>query len=314
MKISELKRQAKKSNPEAIKVYPVRAYGMQLWIFLWANIGFLTSTTILLLHSLVGSFWTIVLAVPLVVIIHAILPWTRRPKPNLKIASFASPYLERILKILYPILSRLEKWVGKWIQPEPILLIQSKDELIEILKHNAEEFDHVSKDELSIAANALEFGDKIIGDHMTPLNSVHFISSEELLGPVVLGELHDSGFSRFPVYQGSNQHVIGTLFLKDALNVKTEKPAKAVMRPDVYFINELQTLDHALQAFIKTKHHMFIVINEFEDIVGLFSIEDVLEQIIGKPITDEFDQFDDMRAVAKNVANKKHAEHEPEHV
>jgi CBS domain containing-hemolysin-like protein len=263
---------------------------------------------------LIGSIWTIVVTVPLVVLIHAILPWTRRPKPSLHMAAIVSPYIERLLRILFPILKWFEMGVGRWIQPEPLLLIQSKDELLEILRHNAEEFDHVSHDELKIAENALVFGDKLIGDYMTPLNTVHFISFEEQLTPVVLGELHDSGHSRFPVFQGSNQNVVGTLLLKDALRVKNSKSAGDIMRQDVYYINEQQTLDHAMQAFIKTKHHMFVVVNEFEDIVGVLSIEDVLQQIIGHPLLDEFDKFDDLREVAKIAAKQKQQAHKAEEV
>jgi CBS domain containing-hemolysin-like protein len=314
MSIPELKRQARKGNPDALKVYPVRAYGVQLWILMWAILGFMTSCIVILLDSLLGPFWTILINVPLIIVIHSILPWTRRPKPSLHMAAIVSPYVERVLRFLFPILKWFEKWVGRWIQPEPMLLIQSKDELIEILHHNAEEFDHVNKDELKIAENALVFGEKLIGDVMTPLNTVHFVAEEELLTPVVLGELHDSGHSRFPVFQGSNQNVIGTLFIRDALRVKTPKAAKDIMRHDVYYINEQQTLEHALQAFIKTKHHMFIVVNEFEDVVGILSVEDVVEQIVGKPLLDEFDKYDDLREVAKRTAKQKHQEHEQQHV
>lgn len=314
MTIPELKRQARKGNPDAIKVYPVRAYGIQLWIFMWSILGLMTSAIVVLLDSLLGPFWTILINVPLIIVIHSILPWTRRPKPSLHMAAVVSPYVERILRVLFPILKWFERWVGRWIQPEPMLLIQSKDELIEILHHNAEEFDHVNKDELKIAENALVFGEKPIEEVMTPLNAVHFIAEEEQLTPVVLDELHKTGHSRFPVYQGSNQNVIGTLFFRDALRLKTPKPVRDVMRHDVFYINEQQTLDHALQAFIKTKHHLFIVVNEFEDVVGVLSVEDIVKQIVGKPLLDEFDQFDDLREVAKRTAKQKHQEHEQQHV
>ncbi len=314
MSITELKRQARAGNPDAVVVYPVRAYGMQLWILLWSILGFLTTCIILVLHSMVGSWLTILVNVPLIVTIHAVLPWTRRPKPSLHMAAIVSPYVEKILRLFFPVLKWLEKWIGRWIQPEPLLLIQSKDELVEILHHNAEEFDHVSKDELKIAENALLFGDKLVGDHMTPLNAVFFVSAEETLTPVVLGEMHTAGHSRMPVYQGSNQNIVGTLYLKDAARIKQPKPVSEVMRPDVYYVNEQQTLDHALKGFLRTKHHMFVVVNEFEDVVGILTIEDVLEQVIGSPIRDEFDQFDDMRAVAAHTATAKHKAHVGEHV
>jgi metal transporter CNNM len=300
MTIPELKRQAHRGNLDARVVYPVRAYGIQLWVILWSMQGIVTSGIVLLLHSLIGALWTIIATVPLIIILHAILPWSRWPKPDLHLAALTSPIIERVLRLLYPILHLAERAMGHWIQPEPILLIQSKDELLEILRHNAEEFDHVNPDELRIAENALLFGDKLIGDYMTPLHKIHFIKSEEALTPVVLGELHNSGHSRFPVMQGSNQNIIGTLYLKDALQVKNSKLVKDVMRPEVYFINERQTLDHALKAFLKVRHHMFVVVNEFEDVVGVLAMEDVLEEIIGHQIMDEFDQFDDLKAVAKH--------------
>jgi CBS domain containing-hemolysin-like protein len=308
MTIAELRRQAHAGNLDAKVVYPVRAYGIQLWMVLWSWQGIITSGIVLLLHNLVGAVWTLVVAIPLVVLVHAILPWSRWPKPNLHLAAIVSPALERILKILYPVLHFGERAVGRWILPEPILLIQSKDELLEILRHNAEEFDHVNPDELKIAENALVFGDKLIGDHMTPLKAIYFVKADEHLTPVVLGELHNSGYSRFPVIQGTNQNIIGTLFIKDAMQTKEPKSIKDVMRPEVYFINEHQTLDHALKAFLRVRHHMFVVVNEFEDVVGVLSVEDVLEQIIGRQMGDEFDQFDDKKAVAKHHSNKKSQE------
>jgi CBS domain containing-hemolysin-like protein len=287
---------------------------MQLWMLLWAIMGFLTSCIILLFHALVGPFWTILINVPFIVLIHAVLPWTRRPKPNLHMAAIVSPYVEKVLRALFPLLRGLEKWIGRWIQPEPLLLIQSKDELLEILRHNADEFDHINREELKIAENALTFGEKLVGDCMTPLNTINFISAIEQLTPVVLGELHDSGHTCFPVFQGSNQNIVGTLFLRDVLKAKGNKTVGDVMRPDVFYINENQTLDYSLRAFLRTKHHTFVVVNEFEDVVGLLTIDDVLAQIIGHPILDEFDQFDDLRAVAKQTAKQKQVARELEHV
>lgn len=317
MSVRELKRQARNGNPDAVKVYPVRAYGMQLWILMWVVLGFLTTSVILLIKDVFGDWggWiALLINVPLIVVLHAILPWSKRPKPSLKLAAKASPTAEWILRKTYPLLKHLEKWVGRWIQPEPFMLIQSKEELLEILQHNAEEFDHISKHELKIAENALTFGEQPVGDFMTPLNTVHFVSAEEVLTPVVIGELHDTGHSRFPVYQGSNQNIIGTLYLRDAIRVKNPKAVSSVMRPDVLYINELQNLDYALNGFIKTRHHLFVVVNEFEDVVGVISIEDVIERIIGHPIKDEDDQFDDLREVAKQKAVKKHEDREEQRV
>ena len=153
------------------------------------------------------------------------------------------------------------------------------------------------------------FGEKLVQDHMTPLNTVLFVAADEELSPVVIGELHDSGHSRFPVFQDTNQNVIGTLYLRDAIRLKKLKTAQKVMRDDVYYIKEQQPLDVALHGFIKTRHHLFVVVNEFEDVVGVITIEDVIEQIIGHPVHDEDDRFDSTRAIARANAAKKNSEH-----
>jgi Mg2+/Co2+ transporter CorC len=68
-------------------------------------------------------------------------------------------------------------------------------------------------------------------------------------------------------------------------------------------------LYQVLHAFLKTKHHQFIVVNSFEEYTGIVTIEDVLEQVIGHKIEDEFDKYDDMRAVAQHQAQKEHDSH-----
>ncbi len=75
------------------------------------------------------------------------------------------------------------------------------------------------------------------------------------------------------------------------------------------YVHEDFTLMRVLQAFLKTKRHLFLVVNSFEELVGIITIEDVLEQMIGRPIVDEFDKYDDLRAVAAAAAKKEHAEH-----
>jgi CBS domain containing-hemolysin-like protein len=141
---------------------------------------------------------------------------------------------------------------------------------------------------------------------MIPNSVVKTISVDELLSPVVIGELHDSGYSRFPVV--SKKDFVGMLYMKDAVNVKNNKSVKDVMHPEVYYLNEEQNLQVALKAFLKTKHHLFMVVNGYEDVVGIITIEDVLEQIIGDKIIDEFDQYDDLKLMAQRLAQEKRDE------
>jgi CBS domain containing-hemolysin-like protein len=308
--IKELKRQAQAGDELAKRVFPVRAHGIQLWFILYFT---LSATALIAITSFSGALWIFIILAPLIASLAIIVPRTQRP--SLHAAAVVSPVLERILRLFFPILRHVESAIVKLTHhPEPVHFVRSKEELLDVLAESTAHFDHAGKNELQIAANALTYGELVVSDYMTPLNAVTFLAESDSLTPVVLGELHDTGHSRFPVYRGNNQQIVGTLYLKDALNSKSPKPAKEVMRNDIYYINEQTNLDKALAAFIKTKHHLFIVVNEFEDVVGVITIEDVLEQIIGSPILDEFDQFDDLRAVAHQNAKAKREEASGEHV
>jgi len=121
--------------------------------------------------------------------------------------------------------------------------------------------------------------------------------------------LHQKGHSRLPVIDGDIDHVIGILHLQSllALDIKRSVTAEKAMEPRVYYIRQDQTLQHALAAFLRTHHHLFIVVNEFRETVGLLTLEDVIEALLGRKIIDEFDAHDDLRAVAlRNINHNNH--------
>ena len=143
-----------------------------------------------------------------------------------------------------------------------------------------------------------------------PKRVVSEVLSTDVIGPVLMGELHATGHSRFPVRDaGEKEVIVGVLHARDMVHQMESKPVREVMRSQVQFVHEDYTLYQTLQAFLKTKQHLFVVVNEFEEYVGIVTIEDVLEQVIGRPILDEFDQYDDLRAVAASAAQKDHARH-----
>ena len=140
---------------------------------------------------------------------------------------------------------------------------------------------------------------------MTPRRMAKLVAQDDTLGPQLLSELHESGHSRFPVVREELKYnFVGTLYIRDLALEKSSKKVKEVMTKDVQYVHEEKSLDFALRTFLKTRHHLLVVVNSFEEFVGLLSIEDVLEEIIGKEIIDEFDKHDDLRAVAKSLAEE----------
>lgn len=185
-------------------------------------------------------------------------------------------------------------------------VISSREELSKLVN---ESLSVLTPQEKLLIVNGLQFSDKTVKSVMTPRGVIASIKKGEFLGPVTLNDLHKLGHSRLPVINGDIDHVVGVLHIKDLLNLDEKKSmaAEKAMEDKVYYINEEQNLDQALAAFIKTHHHLFIVINEYRETVGLLTLEDVIEELLGRKIVDEFDMHTDLRAVAKRNLDKNNS-------
>ena len=188
--------------------------------------------------------------------------------------------------------------------------IDSRQELQHLI---AESGAILSADERRLIMNGLSFQDQLVSSIMTPRTVIDTIKHGEFLGPLTLDELHKKGHSRLPVIKEDIDHVIGILHLQSllALDIKRSVTAEKAMEQKVHYIRQDQTLQHALAAFLRTRHHMFIVVNEFRETVGLITLEDTMEALLGRRIIDEYDMHEDLRAVAlrnprDNNEPKKH--------
>jgi CBS domain containing-hemolysin-like protein len=287
---------ARKGDATAAKLYPLRARGsaVLLTIELIHSI-FLSAFVVLLSRTyyppLAGLVVLVISFVGFIIVSELYL------KPfGLRLLVWFSRALLALTHLLKPITLPLGRIFDRFIAEEPAVI--TKQELQDKL-HSVEPADtDLTANEIRILRHTLSFGDKTVHDIMTPQGVVVSLAAHETLSPVVLDELHKSGHSRFPVL-GPKKEVIGMLYVRDLIEIKTHALVQEVMHPKVYFVNEERELDHVLQAFLRTKQHMFMVVNAYAEIVGVITVEDVMEQILGKPIIDEFDKYDDMRAVAE---------------
>ena len=166
----------------------------------------------------------------------------------------------------------------------------NREGLIEILR-NAENRNLLDADALLMIEGALHVSETHVRDIMVPRVQMIIIDNnakpEEILKSVV-----ESGHSRFPVIGDSNDEIEGILLAKDLLNYYADPDKnfdiKDVMRPTV-FIPESKRLNVLLREFRMSRNHMAIVVDEYNGVAGLVTIEDVIEEIIGE-IEDEHDR------------------------
>ena len=234
-------------------------------------------------------------------------PLGRLPYVRKRVAGLYGKYEVQVLDFV----AKHQKvvWWLRSVAPEiSDVQIHSKDEL----EHLVQNAGHVlTDDQKKLLLGSLAFDTRVVHDSMTPRTMIESIKKSEMLGPLVLDALHKSGHSRFPVIANDIDHIVGTLYLRDVLKIDSARKYTATvetaMDKHVYYIHEDQTLVHALNAFLKTHHHLFIVINEFRETVGILSLEDTMEALLGKKIVDEFDDHDDLRAVAARKAKSHRA-------
>lgn len=304
----ELKRRARSGDKRAQALFRVCTYERSLDVLLW--LAGTASAAIMVIWSARTSWW---LAVMVMAVSAWLLVWARFTAWGWAgaAAAFAAPYYAAVLSFLEPALSPLAKFLAPDISIHTGMY-EKKDLQELLISQNRQQDNRISESDLKIAYNALEFGQKTVGQVMTPLRQVKMVGANENIGPLLMDELHKSGFSRFPVVKDTSKsaapQIVGTLHLNSLIGYEGNGKVKDLAENKVYFINEDSTLDQALSGFLKTHHHLMVVVNSFEETVGVLALEDVIEQILGKQIIDEFDNYADLRAVASRQAGDESAQ------
>jgi magnesium and cobalt transporter len=177
--------------------------------------------------------------------------------------------------------------LAEFIHPGP----DSTDELIETLAE-AQDNNIIGAESRLMLEGVIRMADMTAGDVMVPATRMDFLD----IGSTMDGLMHqviDAAHSRFPVFEGERENIIGILLAKDLLKLQRapELNIRALIRPAV-FVPESKGLNDLLRDFRGNRNHLAIVIDEFGRVAGLITIEDVLEQIVGE-IEDEFDMPED---------------------
>lgn len=156
--------------------------------------------------------------------------------------------------------------------------------------------------------SVMDFYDLTVRQVMVPRNEIVSVPADATLERVIR-VMVEQQHSRVPVYEGSPEHIIGILYAKDMWPLwQEQKRAEAMGRPPREFrlramlhphkvVPETKSLHQLLAEFQQSRYHMAMVVDEFGTIVGLVTVEDVLEQIVGE-IRDEHDLPEPARAAS----------------
>ena len=167
--------------------------------------------------------------------------------------------------------------------------LHSPEEL-ELIVSESAEGGIFNEEEEEMILNIFDFSDRQVGQVMTPRRKVQAIAHDMPLDEL-LRLVAASNYSRFPVYEGDLDHVIGILHLKDLvyhrLHSQGDLDLRLLLRP-APAVPEYQSVEKLLTAFKQQRIHMAIVLDEFGGMAGVVTLEDLIEEVVGE-VRDEFD-------------------------
>lgn len=175
------------------------------------------------------------------------------------------------------------------IEPVPHDEIHTEEELKLIIAESAEG-GAIHASERELIQNVFDFDDRTVRQVLKPRNQISALDVKTPLNEAIDYTIAE-GYSRYPVYEGSLDNIIGFVLVKDLLaHLRDPKDGVKLrdMLRNIHFISSSKKISQVLRLFQQHKNQMAIVVNEFGGTVGLITLEDILEELVGE-IQDETD-------------------------
>ncbi|XP_053500794.1 metal transporter CNNM4 isoform X4 [Ictalurus furcatus] len=305
-----------KEKRYARKIEPIRRKGNYLLCSLLLGNVLVNTTLTILLDDLIGSgFGAVVASTVGIVIFGEIVPQALCSRHGLAVGANTILLTKFFMLLTFPLSFPISKLLD-WVLGQEIGTVYNREKLVEMLKVT-EPYNDLVKEELNMIQGALELRTKTVEDVMTPLNNCFMIKSDAVLDFNTMSEIMESGYTRIPVYEDERSNIVDILYVKDLAFVDpddctTLKTVTKFYNHPVHFVFHDTKLDAMLEEFKKGKSHLAIVqrVNNegegdpFYEVLGLVTLEDVIEEIIKSEILDESDLYTDNRNKKKVDPNK----------
>uniref|UniRef100_A0A3P8TV43 Metal transporter n=1 Tax=Amphiprion percula TaxID=161767 RepID=A0A3P8TV43_AMPPE len=295
----------------AKKIEPVRSQGNYLLCSLLLGNVLVNTTLTILLDDIAGSgLIAVVMSTIGIVIFGEIVPQAICSRHGLAVGA-NTIFLTKFFMLLtfpasYPVSKLLDYLLG-----QEIGTVYNREKLLEMLRVT-DPYNDLVKEELNIIQGALELRTKTVEDVMTPLRDCFMIPGDATLDFNTMSEIMKSGYTRIPVFEGERSNIVDLLFVKDLAFVDPDDctPLKTITKfysHPLHFVFNDTKLDAMLEEFKKGKSHLAIVqrVNNegegdpFYEVLGIVTLEDVIEEIIKSEILDETDLYTDNKTKKK---------------
>ncbi len=291
-----LRRKARLGDTNAKKILPLREQGnLLLTTLLLGNVAVNAALSIFL-GSITAGIIAGIIATILIVVFGEVIPQAIFARHGLRYGSKFIWIVWIFLVVLYPVTKPSAMILDHFLGGESPSAVSKKELALLIREQHNIEDSEIEFDDYKLVKKTLDYSDKTVRSIMTPIENVFYLDKNKILNKKVVQEIYDSGHSRIPVLDKKN--IIGILFTKDIvlIDYKKKETANEMMRKGIQKVRSNKKLDIVLSLFKEKKTHLFAVEDSNKKLIGIVTLEDVLEEIIGE-IVDEHDINTDMRIV-----------------
>jgi metal transporter CNNM len=291
--IADLRRKSKIGNPDARKVLPLRKNThLSLAAILLTNVAAVSATS-LVLESKTGGLIAGIASTLLIVIFGEIMPQALFSKHALSYVARLSSVLHFMIWVTFPISKPIQLLLDRLFGQETAQQLQSRHELgIMMTEHLGDDNSELDEDEVEIIRGALQLSEKRVRDIMMPIRSVYYLMPDTVLDDAKIDQIKERGWSRIPIFNAQQTKCYGLLLMKDLVDVDFDSEPILVSDMPLYpvqLVGSMTALDTMLRRFINGGAHL-IPVEKDDEIVGIVTIEDLLEEIVGHEIEDETDR------------------------
>ena len=290
--LADLRRKAKLGNKAAQRVLPLRRNThLTLASILLTNVAAVSATSLVLDQRFNG--WIAgLLSTLLIVILGEIIPQALFSKNPLAWSSIFAPVLKAMIAVTFVISKPLQLLLDK-LFPYQRAKLQSRRELgLLITEHLSDSSSELDEDEVEIMRGALSLSEKRVRDIMTDIRHTYWLTPDTILDDAKIDELKAQGYSRIPIFDRKLTKCYGLMLMKDLVDVDFDENFYVVydmpLHP-VQLVGSKTALDTMFRKFIAAGTHL-IPIERDDKIIGIVTIEDLIEEILGHEIEDETDR------------------------
>lgn len=241
-----------------------------------------------------------VLLVYVTVLFGLTLPRRFATKHAEKVAYLLAGIVRFLGFVFYPVAWLLEKLLNLLlnlvgIKPFDLTDNVTEEEIISMVNEGQEQ-GVLGAGEVEMISNIIELDEKEAQDIMTPKKKIIAVNSEMSVNEALHFMLSEN-YSRYPLYEGNRDNIIGVLHMKDVINAYISEDSKDKSLSEIarepYFVPDTQNINILFHDMQSKNIHMAIVIDEYGQTAGLVALEDFLEEIVGN-IQDEYDEKENM--------------------